>query len=135
MNTDLYTHDASTVSCRLNAWALWKMDSGLALGYPSKSAFTILRVDCQRIEDHNISVDPECLETNAAVDNLPYVHNVVIRVEYLSGYKDIAVKAYKCGISKRTYYNYLDHAKQLVANNLNLVLHNVHECDINVLCG
>ena len=131
---NLYALDKSSVGSRLNNWADWKMASGMSLGYPSMSSFTKMRVDGQRIEDFCAGIDSECIETDKAVQDLPYLHNIIIRVEYLSVYKESSIKAYKCGISKRAYYNYLDHAKELVANNLNL-LHNVHDCDINVLCG
>lgn len=135
LNSDLYLFDKTTVGSRLNEWANWKMSSGVALGFPCESSFTKMRVDNQRTKESYVAVDQECNVMNDAVDSLPYLHHIIIRVEYLSGYKDTAVKAYKVGISKRAYYKYLDHAKELIANRLNISLHNVHTSGINVLCG
>lgn len=131
---NLYALDKSSVGSRLNNWADWKMASGVSLGYPSMSSFTKMRVDGQGIEDFCAGIDRECIETDKAVQDLPYLHNIIIRVEYLSVYKESSIKARKCGISKSVYYRHLDHAKELIAKNLNL-LHNADTCDINVLCG
>lgn len=133
--SDIYLFDKSTIGSRLNEWAMWKMASGVALGFPCHSAFTQTVVDNGRTKESYAPVDHECNAMNQAVDNLPYLHHIIIRVEYLSGYKDAAIKAYKVGISKRAYYNYLEHAKELIANSLNISLHNVHTSGINVLCG
>lgn len=135
IRSDMYLLDKTTIGSRLNEWARWKLASGVALGYPSRSAFTQTKVDNQRTKESYASVDHECSAMNDAVDSLPHLHHIIIRVEYLSGYKDTAVKAYNVGVSKRAYYNYLDEAKKLIANSLNISLHNVHTCDINVLCG
>jgi len=135
MNKNLYEFDKSSVGYRLNEWAKWKLESGVALGFPTHAAFIHTKVDNQRTKESYVVVDQQCNELNDIVDKLPYLHHIIIRVEYLSGYKDSAVKAYKVGVSKRAYYNYLDHAKELIANNLNLSLINVHSSGINVLCG
>ncbi|WP_145956215.1 hypothetical protein [Nitrosomonas ureae] len=129
---NLYTFDKGTVSSRLIKWGQWKMRSGVALGYPSAAAFVGLNPSSPS-EWCGQAIDSECVQTNQAVEALPYVLLIVVRVEYISGYKDSAVKAHACGISKRSYYNYLDHAREIVANNLNLNLHMVHKNDINLL--
>ena len=135
ISAEMYLFDKSTIGSRLNEWARWKLSSGVALGYPTRSAFTQTKVDNQNTKESYVGMDKECSAMNDAVDRLPHLHNIIIRVEYLSGYKDLAVKAYNVGVSKRAYYNYLDHAKQLIANSLNISLHNVHTSGINVLCG
>ena len=74
--------------------------------------------------------DSECVETNRVVDLLPAIPMVVVRIEYVIGYKDTAVKAHACGISKRAYYNYLQSAHEMVANLLNKELRIVHESSV-----
>lgn len=128
----LYTFDKGTVVSRLNRWGRWKMASGVALGYPSSSLFMRLGGGNDQ-GSHYGEFDSECIETNRAVDLLPAIPMVVVRIEYVIGYKDTAVKAHACGISKRAYYNYLQSAHEMVANILNKDLHIVHESSINVL--
>ena len=128
----LYTFDKGTVVSRLNRWGRWKMASGVALGYPSRSCFMRLGGD-NSPGDHYDEFDSECIETNRAVDLLPAIPMVVIRIEYVIGYKDTAVKAHACGVSKRAYYNYLQSAHEMVANILNKELRIVHDSSINVL--
>lgn len=135
IGADAYLFDKSTVNGRLTEWAIWKMDSGVALGYPSESAFLRMNVDNGKTIESYAPINQECNLLNEIIDNLPHLHNVIIRVEYLSGYKDSAVKAHRVGVSKRSYYNYLDHARELIANSLNISLIGVHTCDINVVCG
>lgn len=129
----LFEHDKSTVVSRLIRWGRWKMASGVSLGYPSQSAFMRLGGgqdnNCDRFGD----IDHECIETDAAVEALPLVHQVIIRVEYVLAYKDTAVKAHQCGVCKRSYHNYLIAAHEQVANKLNKSLRVVHEFDINPL--
>ncbi len=135
IRADLYSFDKSTIGSRLNEWAKWKMASGVALGFPSQSAFIQEVVDNGRTKEAYVPVNQDCSALNIIVDSLPHLYQIIIRVEYLSVYKDSEVKAHKVGISKRAYYNYLDHAKELIANSLNLSLINVHTSGINVLCG
>lgn len=129
---DLYKFDKTTVSSRLIRWGSWKMRSGVALGYPSMAAFVGLSGGnppdwCGQ------AIDSECVQTDAAVEQLTLFPQIVVRVEYVSGYKETAVKAHVCGISKRRYYEYLQLAHEQVANNLNLLLIRPHESDINQL--
>ena len=127
--SNLFMCDKTTVGSRLVNWAHWKMASGVALGYPSMVSFMRLGGGHSAYDD----VDSECIETNNAVEKLPYIPLIVIRVEYLSGYKETAVKAHACGISKRSYYNYLETAREMVANNLNLSLHIMHKHGTNMI--
>lgn len=128
----LYTFNKDTVVSRLNRWGRWKMESGVALGFPSMAAFMRLGGGGSP-GDHYDEFDSECIETNRAVDLLPAIPMFVIRIEYVIAYKDTAVKAQACGISKRAYYNYLQSAHEMVASLLNKDLRIVHESDINVL--
>lgn len=131
---DIYDFDKSTVVSRLNRWGKWKMQSGVANGYPSRSAF--MREaggnDMTQRWDR-LAMDSECVQTDKAVECLPGIHQLIIRVEYVLAYKDTAVKAYSCGISKRQYYNFLTDAHNKVANALNLNLQSVHKNDINMI--
>jgi len=128
----LYEFDKSTVASRLIRWGRWKMASGVSLGYPSQSAFMRLGGGIDN-RDRFGEIDHECVETDSAVEMLPLVHQLVVRVEYVSAYSDTAVKAHQCGICKRSYHNYLIAAHEQVANKLNERLRVVHEFDINPL--
>lgn len=130
-----YLFDKTTVNGRLTEWAAWKMDSGVALGYPSESAFLKMNVDNGKTKESYAPINQECSLLNGIIDDLPHLHHIIIRVEYLSGYKDSEVKAHIVGVSRRTYYNYLDRARELIANSLNISLIGVRTCDINVLRG
>ena len=130
---DLESFDKSTVTSRLVRWGQWKMNSGVALGYPSESAFMRLTPKDKNQEWMGLAVDSECVQTNHAVEHLSLFPQIVIRVEYLSGYRETAVKAHVCGISKRRYHEYLQIAHVQVANNLNLLLISPHETGINLL--
>lgn len=127
--SSLETFDKSTVTSRLIRWGAWKMRSGVALGYPSMVTFMRFGGGSSGYDD----VDSECIETNGAVEKMSLFPQVAIRVEYISGYKEIAVKAHVCGVSKRRYYEYLQMAHELVANNLNLRLISPHKNDTNMV--
>lgn len=130
---DLDLLDAGSVDSRLVRWGRWKMQSGVALGYPKQSAFMNLsgvRGDPVLCADE---IDSECVLTDRIVESLPLVHQAVVRVEYVIAYRESVAKAHACGISKRSYYNYLNDAKKLFAQSLNKSLHVVHSFDINPL--
>lgn len=130
----LETFDKSIVTSRLHRWGAWKMRSGVALGYQSMSSFMRLSGRSTTLENIVDEIDSECVQTDTAVNVLPYFHWVVIRAEYvLHAGKKGNEKAVICGVSKRAYYNYLDAAHSHVARNLNLLLISVHSSDINVL--
>ncbi len=122
----------STVVNRLTAWSKWKMESGVALGYPSKVAF--LRVGCgSDIPTDRDGHDAWCSETDAAVKSLPWLHQLIIRAEYLSLGTDVATKAHKVGIAQRTFRKYLTDSYQKIGNTLDLKLRSVPDNDINLL--
>lgn len=134
--SDLYTFDKSTVVSRLHRWGQWKMNSCNAGGYPSKSAFMRdAPIDPNSNRFFFNEIDSECIETNRAIDNLPHVPMIVIRVEYLSNHRKVSDKAIACGITKDYYYKCLKNAHELVAKELNLYLHGSGSFGINVLCG
>lgn len=131
-DNSLYMFDKSIVSSRLIRWGKWKMTSGVALGYPTKAAFVGLSPNppgdwCGQ------SIDSECVQTNDAVEQLTLFQQVVVRVEYISGHRETAVKADVCGISKRRYYEYLNLSHEQIAEKLNLLLIRPHASGINVL--
>ncbi|MXS81561.1 hypothetical protein [Nitrosomonas oligotropha] len=128
----IYDLDAGSVDSRLRRWGAWKMQSGVALGFPSQSAFMRL-VPAGDNHDRFGEIDHECIETNDAVELLPLIPQVVIRVEYVLAYSSVAVKAHQCGVCKRSYHNYLADAKKMFANILNKNLRVVHDYSINPL--
>lgn len=109
--------EESTVVGRLTRWAKWKFQNGVALGYPSQASFLRLVVDGTAIE-HFIdqSLDSECVETDRAYRLLPELHQLVLRIEYLSTLSTVALKAYRFGTSKRTYEQYKNDAYRLLGN-------------------
>lgn len=131
---DLYCLDKSSVTSRLVRWGTWKMRSGVANGYPKQSAFVRLGGISESATDwRGYEIDSECMATNKAVEMSPLFHQDVLRVEYIYAFRDTVVKANACGVGKRQYYNFLSSAHEIVANNLNIILRNVHENDTNML--
>lgn len=128
----VYELDASTVDSRLVRWGRWKMRSGVALGYPSRAAFMRM-APSGGSHDQCDEFDHECVETNNVVELLPFIQQIVLRVEYALACDSVSVKAYKCGVCKRSYHNYLIDAKKMFANIFNQRLHVVHDFDINVV--
>jgi len=126
----LYELDGGSVDSRLRRWGAWKMGSAVALGLPSQAAFMRLAPASDNYDRFG-EIDHECIETDDAVELLPLIPQLVIRVEYLSTYSSVAVKAHQCGIHKRTYHNYLSDAKTMFANILNKNLRVVHDYSIN----
>lgn len=114
----IYDLDGSSVITRLQHWGRWKMSSGVSLGYPNQSAFMHLAISSTP-HDRFGEIDSDCIETDKAVDLLPFVKQIIIRVEYVLPYSSVATKANHCGISKRSYYNYLVDAHEMVAQLIN----------------
>lgn len=134
IDIDLYSFDKTTVVSRLNRWGEWKNGSGAGNGYPSHSAFVRLSGESHSVSDWiGNAVDSECIETDRAVNECPLLHREIIKVEYYLAYKEIAVKAHLCGLTKREYYNFLSKSHQSVADNLNKNLHNSHKSDTNMV--
>ncbi|SHM05578.1 hypothetical protein SAMN05216428_11293 [Nitrosospira sp. Nsp11] len=86
---------------RLIKWARWKLDTGVALGYPSQSSFTRLVPPPPYFHDPRI--DADCLLTDRAVNLLPEVYKLVIRLEYIDAIPSEMQRAHCYGKSRRTY--------------------------------
>ncbi|GJM05027.1 MAG: hypothetical protein DHS20C09_10180 [marine bacterium B5-7] len=106
--------DEAVVVGRLSRWALWKMNSGIELGYKRKVNFVRLTGDDNK--EPNCGYDMECQQTEVAVRQLPVVPREVIRVEYLSTAKNDVSKADRLGVSVRTFHNYKHDAYRLLGN-------------------
>lgn len=112
--------DQGIVINRLCRWARWKMESGVELGYKRKVNYMHLIGSTSTPPD--CGYDLECQQTNQAVEQLPVVPMEVIRMEYLSTAGNEVAKAYRMGISVRTYRNYKNNAYSLLSNILSVGL-------------
>ena len=116
----------------LGGWAKWKLASGVALGYPSMVSF--MRMFGGENSSYNYDeVDSWCIKMDEAVELLPIVQKEMIRMEYLSVYKTVAVKAHRMGISKRAYHQYLNTSYESLGNILQTRLRTVHDSDTFLL--
>src|SRR6187455_24708 len=86
---------------RLLRWARWKMQTGVALGYPSQVSFVRLAPATTHFRDPGI--DTDCMVTDKAVMLLPEVYKLVIRLEYIDAIPSIQQKAHCYGKAIRTY--------------------------------
>lgn len=125
--------EKGTVINRLIGWARWKMNSGAALGYPSKVSFMQLGGGGSPSGDSYTGVDAWCKETDAGVELLNPHDRDMIRMEYIELYQQTAVKAYKMGLDKRTYYRHLLVAYQSLGEKIENNLHTCHKSSINTL--
>lgn len=129
----LYEFDKTVVTSRLIRWGAWKMNSGVALGYPSMTTFMRMTPGATVGFIHD-EVGSECSQTDKAVMSLSDIHKLVVRNEYvLHTDKKVSERADITGLSKRTYYDYLDCAHIQIAKRLNLLLISSHTSGINVL--
>lgn len=131
--SDLYSFDKSTVVSRLHRWARWKMASGNAGGYPSKSAF--MRYVPSDPNNFLNEIDSECIETDKAVAALTPIPRIIIWAEYQSNHSKVSEKSMACGVTKDYYYKCLKAAHENVARNFNLHLRGSDTFDINMLLG
>lgn len=106
--------DQAIVINRLTRWARWKLASGVKLGYKSKVNYMRL-VGGDSIQP-DVGIEMECEQTNQAFEQLPIVQKEVIRMEYLSTAGNEVAKAYRMGISVRTYRNYKNAAYDMLGN-------------------
>lgn len=86
---------------RLLKWAKWKLQTGVALGYPSQTNF--MRLAPATSTFHDPRLDADCLLTDRAVNLLPEVYKLVIRLEYIDAIPSLMQKAHCYGKSQRTY--------------------------------
>ncbi len=122
------------VVSRLTDWARWKMNSGVALGFPSMVSFMRLGGSGNDGSDKGYGeVDSVCVETNNGVCKLPVIHHNVIKVEYIYDNGSRAAKAHRFGVSVRTYHKYLNEAHEKLGNILDLNLSSLRDNDTVVI--
>ncbi|ABI59721.1 hypothetical protein Neut_1475 [Nitrosomonas eutropha C91] len=51
-------------------------------------------------------IDRECIETNDAIEQLPELYKLVVRVEYLSECRNDGERAVRIGVCKRSFISY-----------------------------
>ncbi|MBY0474204.1 MAG: hypothetical protein K2Q13_03970 [Nitrosomonas sp.] len=125
--------DSSIVTSRLVRWGAWKLNSCVALGYPSMSTFMKMTpsASMSTIQDE---IDSECKQTNESVLQLNDLHQLIIRNEYvLYSDRKAVERAAITGFKKRQYYDHLKCAHIEIAKRLNLLLISPHTSGINVL--
>ena len=86
---------------RLLKWSKWKLQTGVALGYPSQVSFMRLVPPGTNFADPRIEAD--CILTDRAVNLLPEVFKLVIRLEYIDAIPSMEQKAHCYGKSRRVY--------------------------------
>lgn len=105
----------SNIEILLSEWGAWKRgENRSALGYPSQSAFSAMRVDGQRgAEPDVLLVDDDLRQLDRSVDALfPEAKRIVTAHYVWTG--PVKVKLGKVGMSRTGYYDMLDGAhKQL----------------------
>ena len=99
---------------RLIKWAKYKLKTDAALGYPKQSAFRRLAPASTQFRDPQIDLD--CLLTNDAVNLLPEVYKLIIRIEYIDALQSMEQKAMVYGKSRREYGRDRERAYLLVGN-------------------
>ncbi|SEN43728.1 hypothetical protein [Nitrosomonas marina] len=118
--------DENCVESRLTRWARIKMQTGVKLGFPERSAFmNMTPAGSDPVIDPG--VDLEFQQTDLAYNQLPEIPKLVIRKEFLSTCKNEASKAYQLGIAIRTFRQYKHNAYKLMANLLNA--HLTHDAE------
>lgn len=107
---------------RLIKWSKWKMGSGVSLGYKRQVNFVRLSGGRDQSLGYDDGYDADCHLTDKAVDLLPEVYKLVIRVEYIDKLRDENAKAHRYGKSRRTYREDRDRAYLLLGNLLDALL-------------
>mgnify|MGYP001573911380 CR=1 FL=1 len=125
---------------RLLKWARWKLASCVALGYPREISYMreVSKIDPALKYEHLI-FDDECRQTNEAFELLPQLHQLVLRLEYLSAGGNELMRAHWFGTSIRTYRTYRNDAYRLLGNildsrltSLPVLCSNQLQCDVSV---
>lgn len=107
--------EEAIVVSRLIRWAKWKLGSGSHLGF--KSQVNYVRLASSGYTAHD-DIDSACIEINDAVEQLPELHKLLIRIEYLSTARTGDEKAAVLGVSKRSYITYRSAAYQRIGDYL-----------------
>lgn len=106
---------------RLIRWANWKMSSGVVLGFKRQVNFARLSGGDQSVAyDHGY--DADCLLTDRAVNLLPEVYKLVIRLEYIDAIPSESQKVHCYGKSRRTYREDRSEAYRLMGNLIDTLL-------------
>jgi hypothetical protein len=104
---------------RLLRWARWKMQVGVALGYPSQVSFVRLAPVTTHFPDPGL--DADCVLTERAYELLPVISKAVLWVEYLSTAISESHKAHLFGRSRRQYRECLNEAYVKIGNHIELL--------------
>ncbi len=104
----------SLVINRLLKWARWKLNTGLTLGYPSQVNFVRLAPGTTHFPDAGIELD--CNLTDKAINLLPEIYKIIIRLEYIDTFNNEEQRAHCYGKSRRTYRSDRATAYQLLGN-------------------
>lgn len=100
---------------RLIKWAKWKLQTGVALGYPNQVSFMRLTPP-GTFDVHDPRIEADCVLTDMAVNLLPEVYKLVVRLEYIDALpsEDQRVRCY--GKARRTYRDDRSEAYRLLGN-------------------
>lgn len=105
---------------RLIRWARWRLGSGVHLGFNKQVSF--LKFTPSSTTGHDVLIEQDCMETDAAYNLLPLLHQSVIRLEYLSDIRNDEDKARCVGISVRSFRQYRNDAYDKIDNILYEIL-------------
>lgn len=101
---------------RLLKWQRWKFKTGVALGYPSQVTYYREPHIKSDTHFHDPRLDSDCLLTDNAVNLLPEVYKLLIRMEYIDPPTDERTRAHRYGKSRRTYVEDRSRAYLLIGN-------------------
>ncbi len=99
---------------RLLRWARWRLGSGVHLGFNKQVSF--LRLTPPSTVGHDVLLERDCMETDAAFNALPLLHQSVIRLEFLTDVRKDEDKARCVGISIRSFRQYRNDAYDKIDN-------------------
>ncbi len=111
---------------RLLKWQRWKFKTGVALGYPAQVNFMRLAPSTTSFQDYP-RLNTDCLLTDKAVNFLPEIYKLVIRLEYIDLPSDERSKAHRYGKSRRTYVEDRTRAYLLIGNLLDTLIESREE--------
>jgi hypothetical protein len=111
---------------RLIKWAKWKMQTNVALGYPSQVNFIRLAPPTDP-HYHDARIETDNLLTDRAVNQLPEVYKLVIRMEYIDAIPDESQRIHRYGKSRRTYYYDRTTAYMMIGNLIDTLLNSRQE--------
>jgi hypothetical protein len=115
-----------TIETRLQHWARWKLKSGEHLGYKNKASFLALLSSGNIL--YSPIIDAACQEVNNAVEDLPTLHQMLIRHEYLvMTTEPLTQRAELFGMKKSAYCHWLKDAYKRLSQSLNIELEKPEE--------